>query len=82
MFIINNSIKGGKFMIIIDRFEEEYAVCENEDMRMVNIPVMYLPKGVKEGDCIYLVNGKYIINNNETERLKKEIEKLTDNMWK
>jgi len=24
-------------MIIIDRFEEEYAVCEKEDMEMVNI---------------------------------------------
>jgi len=35
-------------MIIIDRFEEEYAVCEKEDMEMVNIPIMYLPKGVKE----------------------------------
>jgi|GEM_PF-4050700 len=28
-----------------------------------------------------LVNDKYIINNKETEKLKKEIEKLTDNMW-
>ncbi len=68
-------------MIIIDRFEEEYAVCEKEDMEMVNIPIMYLPKGVKEGDCMDLVNDKYIINNKETEKLKKEIEKLTDNMW-
>ncbi len=66
-------------MIIIDRFEEEYAVCEKEDMEMVNI--IYLPKGVKEGDCMDLVNDKYIINNKETEKLKKEIEKLTDNMW-
>ncbi len=63
-------------MIIIDRFEEEYAVCE-----MVNIQIIYLPKGVKEGDCMDLVNDKYIINNKETEKLKKEIEKLTDNMW-
>ncbi len=30
-------------MIIIDRFEEEYAVCEKEDMEMVNIPIIYLP---------------------------------------
>ncbi|WP_346884458.1 DUF3006 domain-containing protein [Clostridium sp. UBA4395] len=68
-------------MIIIDRFEEEYAVCEKEDMEMVNIPIMHLPKGIKEGDCIDLVNGKYIINNKETEKLKKQIEKLTYNMW-
>ncbi|MEW8993192.1 DUF3006 domain-containing protein [Clostridium sp.] len=69
-------------MIIIDRFEEEYAVCEKENMEMINIPILYLPKGVKEGDCIDLVKDKYVINHKETERLKKEIEKLTEDLWK
>ncbi|WP_346928856.1 DUF3006 domain-containing protein [Clostridium sp.] len=69
-------------MIIIDRFEEEYAVCEKENMEMINIPILYLPKGVKEGDCIDLLKDKYVINHKETERLKKEIEKLTEDLWK
>jgi len=68
-------------MIIIDRFEKEYAVCERENMEMVNIPILYLPKGVKEGDCLDLVNDKYVFNHEETERLKKEIEKLTEDLW-
>ncbi|WP_346913928.1 DUF3006 domain-containing protein [Clostridium sp.] len=69
-------------MIIIDRFEKEYAVCERENMEMINIPILYLPKGVKEGDCLDLVNDKYVFNHKETERLKKEIEKLTEDLWK
>ncbi|GAA0779461.1 DUF3006 domain-containing protein [Clostridium subterminale] len=69
-------------MIIIDRFEKEYAVCERENMEMINIPILYLPKGVKEGDCLDLVNDKYVFNRRETERLKKEIEKLTEDLWK
>jgi len=68
-------------MLIIDRFEEEYAVCENEYKKMINIHISELPQGIKEGDCIELINEKYIINHKETERLRKEIEKLTENLW-
>lgn len=69
-------------MLIIDRFEEEYAVCENKYKKMINIHISELPQCVKEGDCIELINGKYIINHKETKRLRKEIEKLTESLWK
>jgi len=69
-------------MLIIDRFEEEYAVGENEDIKMINIPISYLPKESKEGDCIELVNDKYIINYKETKILKGKIEKLMKSLWK
>lgn len=69
-------------MLIIDRFEEEYAVCENEHKEMINIYISKLPPEVKEGDCIEFANGRYIINHKETERLQKEIEKFTESLWK
>jgi hypothetical protein len=39
-------------MIIIDRFEGEYAVCEEEDGRFRKIPKVLLPPGSREGDCL------------------------------
>ncbi|MFR1708324.1 MAG: DUF3006 domain-containing protein [Clostridium sp.] len=69
-------------MLIIDRFEEKYAVCENEYREMINIHISELPLEVKEGDCIELVKGRYIINHKETERLQKDIEKFTESLWK
>ena len=47
----------------IDRFEGEFAVCENrETQEMVNIPKEKLPKGAKEGDIIKLEGEEYMVN--------------------
>ena len=37
-------------MIIIDRFEGEYAVCEEESGGFTKIPKVFLPGGCREGD--------------------------------
>ncbi|WP_313129764.1 DUF3006 domain-containing protein [Anaerocolumna sp.] len=37
---------------IIDRFEDDYAICEAEDKSFVHIPKSSLPEHSKEGDCI------------------------------
>jgi len=68
-------------MLIIDRFEAEYAVCEDEEKNMVNILVSKLPRGVEEGYCIEEISGVYVINYKETKRLKEDIEKLTEELW-
>jgi hypothetical protein len=65
---------------IIDRFEGEYAVVELVDGKMININKMKLPIGVEEGMVIDI--SEFItINSYETLKRKKEIEKLTENMW-
>ena len=38
-------------MIVIDRFEGEYALIEM-NRRIFHIPKMLIPKGAKEGDVI------------------------------
>lgn len=62
---------------IIDRFEGNYAVCEDENRVMHNISKSIIPSEAKEGEVLEIV-----INKAETEKRKKEIEELTKDMWK
>jgi hypothetical protein len=67
--------------VIIDRFEGKYAVCQKEDMTMVNIERIKLPGGTKEGDVLSVLNGKIIVDKQETDRLKKQAEELSKDIW-
>lgn len=41
--------------IIINRFEDEFAVVETVERKMVNMPKILLPKYAKEGDVIEII---------------------------
>ncbi len=67
----------------IDKFEGEFAVCENKETNeIINIRKSLLPKNCKEGDIIKLENGVYIIDKISTENAHKEIKNLVDNLFK
>ncbi len=62
---------------IVDRFEDVYAVCENESGNMCNILKNDLPADIKEGDVLAKNNdGTYFIDKEETLKRKKYIEEL------
>lgn len=64
---------------VIDRFEDEFAVCENQKTReMINIPISSIPKEAKEGDCIKLENGIYVIDEEETKKNAERIQRKMD----
>lgn len=67
--------------LIIDRFEENYAVCEDENKNMVNVNKENIPKDAKEGDMLVYVDGKYILNKEKALDRKKYIENLTKDLW-
>lgn len=67
--------------LIIDRFEEEYAVCEDENKKILNINKSKIPKQAKEGDIIIYRNGTYILDKEKTLNRKKYIEELTKDLW-
>lgn len=67
---------------IIDRFEGDYAVVEFDGRQMKDIPRSELTPEAKEGDVIVLINGKYLVDAEETQRRRAEIAKLTEDMWK
>ncbi|SHN63964.1 DUF3006 domain-containing protein [Desulfitobacterium chlororespirans] len=66
---------------IIDRFEGEFAVVEQEDRVIINVPRHVLPREAKEGDILILSNGEYQIDPSETAKRKKRIEELSRELW-
>lgn len=67
--------------LIIDRFEEEYAVCEDENKKILNINKSKIPKQAKEGDIIIYRDGTYILDKEKSLNRKKHIEELTKDLW-
>lgn len=67
--------------LIIDRFEGNFAVCEDENKNIVNIKKEVIPKDAKEGDILVLKENKYIVDYIKTENRKKYIESLTKDLW-
>lgn len=72
-------MKGDRMKYIIDRFEEGLAVCEDMEGNMINI--YDYPVGAKEGDCLCEMDGKLYINQEETEKLKKEAQQLLEDIF-
>ncbi|MCB2295460.1 DUF3006 domain-containing protein [Clostridium algoriphilum] len=68
--------------VIIDRFEGLYAVCEKEDRTMIDVKRITLPSEAKVGDVLSIDTNMITIDINETEKRHKEIEKLTEDLWK
>ena len=61
---------------IIDRFENDYALCEIEKGTVLNIPRTALPENAREGDVITVS-----IDSEETERRKNNINKLMNDLF-
>lgn len=77
----NNSMS--KIYFSIDRFEDNFAVCENRQTgELINIPISELPENAKEGSILALKNGKYILDIESTKKEQKEIKNLVDNLFK
>ena len=61
--------------IIIDKFEGDFAVCEIEKGRFVNVPKC-LFEDAKEGDVISIT-----VDKDETEKRKEKIENLMNDLF-
>ena len=67
---------------IVDRIEENFAVCENlETQEIRNITLNKLPTGIKPGDVIKQENEIYLLDFDETEKRKEIIHKKTKGLW-
>ena len=61
--------------VIIDRFEERFAIVELEDRSIIDISRQLSPHGAKEGDVIEIR-----IDREETERRRKKARDLMDRL--
>ena len=67
--------------VIIDRFEGDFAVCEKEDRKMLNIKRAQVPVDAKEGDAL-IINGDTItIDTATTEKRKNAVNKLFSSLF-
>jgi hypothetical protein len=64
-------------IVIIDRFEEDWAVLEYEGI-VFNVPRALLPDDAKEGDVINII---LEINRQETHKRREIIRKLEDELF-
>ncbi len=68
--------------LMIDRFEGEYAVCEDAQRGMHQILRSLLPHGAKEGDCIVIAqDGRIAIDESETEKRRMSAVELTARLF-
>ncbi|MFJ7859852.1 DUF3006 domain-containing protein [Peribacillus sp. NPDC097206] len=66
---------------IIDRFEGKIAVVEIDGGDMRDIPKSSLPKGAKVGDMLIIDGDNITISKEGTEKLRKEIDDLMDELF-
>lgn len=68
-------------MFIIDRFEGDFAVVENtEDENMIQIEKKMIDEAAREGDVIFLSEGKYKVDIEATEQRRREVLELLRNI--
>lgn len=58
--------------LIIDRFEEKYAICELEDKSIVKVPKYKLPLHCKEGDCLVQDSEGMYRKDNQTTTIREK----------
>lgn len=62
----------------IDRFEDGFAVLEDESGRISSVTASLLPVGLCEGDAVEFYDGKYyhINNSSDRARIQSKFDKL------
>jgi hypothetical protein len=82
MVITGGEGKMNSIKVVIDRFEGPYAVCEKDDRTMMDIKRINIPMNAKEGDVLKIEGDSIIIDEEETNKRKKNINELTKDIWK
>lgn len=62
---------------IVDRIENDIAVCELENGEIIDINIKALPKNIHEGNVITLR-----LDKTETDSRKEKIDNLMNNLFK
>ena len=65
----------------VDRIENDTAVCERDDMSVVELALSALPQGTKEGSVLKVENGIYSLDESEEKRRRKRILELQNMLF-
>lgn len=67
--------------LVIDRFEGSFAVCEDENRNMSNIPRSKLPEDAMEGSVLIVSETGITVDIKETAERSKIIKKKMDDLF-
>ncbi|PAB59279.1 DUF3006 domain-containing protein [Anaeromicrobium sediminis] len=67
--------------IIVDRIEDNMVIGEREDREMVKINKNQINEPVKEGDVLVVKDGKFIVDEEGTNRLKEEVKNMMEDLF-
>ena len=70
-------------ILVIDRFEGTYAICEDKDQKFFSFLTNELPAGATEGTVLEIDDeGVIHVNEEKTVARRSKIKKLQDKLWK
>lgn len=67
--------------VVIDRFEGQYAVCIDDDKKILNIQINKLPENAKPGQVLNIDGNVVCIDEKSTSEREAKIKKLMDQLW-
>ena len=65
----------------VDRIENQFAVCIDDNGNVLNIALKDLSSDVKEGDVLVLKNDVFCVDRKETDRRREEVRSLLDELF-
>jgi hypothetical protein len=68
--------------VTIDRFEDDFVICEKDDRTMINIKKDKIPTNAKEGDILIIQGDNIKIDSDATIKRKGKIDSLMNDLWK
>lgn len=80
---ISERMKQMEEELVIDRFEGNYAICENRKTGEIReIEREKLKQNMQEGSVIKKENGKYVQANEKQEEIENRIKEKMNQIWK
>lgn len=68
-------------MLIVDRLENGFAICETEEQKMISLPLDRCSGRVREGDVLIESDGLYRADPEQTEKLREEARRLSRKLF-
>lgn len=69
-------------IFVIDRFEGDWAVCENRETReMVNIEINKLPNNIREGDVLKFEDNNYKLDETKKQEIQERINSKVQDLF-
>ncbi len=68
--------------LIIDRIEGDIARCEDQELRMRDMPLAELPAGVHEGAVLVFDDNRWVMDEKEEAQRRERINKKMDQLFR